>query len=252
MLEGLLQGWWAGQNQRSANDWSEYAMQRRHQWEAADLKAAGLNPILSAGGTPGGISGAPPAPVPDLTNAVSSAWQRKQMDAQIEATKAEAESKYNLADWYKEQTAKTRLEQDNVSTDNYLKMRQAQHYDYMNPEVASRIPLNEAETSWKVADVKRIPFSIEGLKASAGRDRSQQLLNFGSVANSAKQLEILREELTKFQSENVGRKLDADFYQTETGKLSRFLDRMQTLFGVLGSAREADRRESAGSGVKRK
>lgn len=38
--------------QERANAFTRQMMQSRHQWEVADLKAAGLNPILSAGGTP--------------------------------------------------------------------------------------------------------------------------------------------------------------------------------------------------------
>lgn len=46
------------------------AMQHRHQWEVADLRKAGLNPILSAGGsgTPGGSASIPSSPQMDFAN----------------------------------------------------------------------------------------------------------------------------------------------------------------------------------------
>lgn len=46
------------------------AMQHRHQWEVADLRKAGLNPILSAGGsgTPGGSASIPSTPNFDFLN----------------------------------------------------------------------------------------------------------------------------------------------------------------------------------------
>lgn len=46
-------------------------MKNRHQWEVEDLRKAGLNPILSAGGS-GASGNAPPIVAPDLAGAMKS------------------------------------------------------------------------------------------------------------------------------------------------------------------------------------
>lgn len=48
------------------------AMQNRHQWEVADMRKAGLNPILSATGGSGAPGNAPPIVAPDLASAFKS------------------------------------------------------------------------------------------------------------------------------------------------------------------------------------
>lgn len=47
-------------------DWELLRGTHAHQWEVADLKAAGLNPVLSAGGS-GAVTGGISAPVPDTS-----------------------------------------------------------------------------------------------------------------------------------------------------------------------------------------
>lgn len=47
-------------------DWEFLRARHAHQWEVSDLKAAGLNPVLSAGGS-GAVTGGISAPVPDTS-----------------------------------------------------------------------------------------------------------------------------------------------------------------------------------------
>lgn len=74
------------------------AMQNAHQWEVADLRKAGLNPILSATGGSGASTGGLNSPMPDMSgveHGFSSALQGlmldrelKQRDASIDNTEA--------------------------------------------------------------------------------------------------------------------------------------------------------------------
>lgn len=73
--------------------WERERAQNAHQWEVEDLKKAGLNPIISAGGTgatTSGISGAMPdtSGYNKAVDAINSATTLKRTNAEIENLKA--------------------------------------------------------------------------------------------------------------------------------------------------------------------
>lgn len=82
-----------------ANDFTMHVLRNRHQLETQDLRAAGLNPILSANGGGPGASGAmytPQNPAAGMaegaTHAATASSQRSLIKAQIEATNASAQA----------------------------------------------------------------------------------------------------------------------------------------------------------------
>lgn len=106
-------------------DWQERMSNTAHQREVADLRAAGLNPILSATGGSGASFGSASAPGMDIKDSVgeglSTALQYKQLKAQVDNLKADSYLKGNQA-----QTESERFNTEIVNRENNTAVAQAQ------------------------------------------------------------------------------------------------------------------------------
>ncbi|MBQ8829591.1 MAG: hypothetical protein IJ022_05825 [Burkholderiaceae bacterium] len=121
----------AKQMQQRQIEWERERAQNAHQWEVQDLRNAGLNPVLSAGGSgasTGGIS-APSGFFSDFGSTINSAkqaeTQEKLMESQVKKNDAEVNNQNRLTD--------AQIDQIKQQTKN-LMVNTARTQNYYNAE----------------------------------------------------------------------------------------------------------------------
>ena len=167
-------------NRQSANKqmaFQENMSNTAYQRQMADLKAAGLNPILAAklGGasTPGGAMGT----MPDLGATISSAYQAG-------VSKQQADTQENLASW---QVQKIQTETRKIAVDTNLSYAQTERLQAEIPKIAAEVERIKAETGFKQA-ITAIPQLVSDLVGT--------LREAGDVQNSSS-LQMRLESLIK-------------------------------------------------------
>lgn len=117
LLGGILGSTVSGLFARSAARDQAAAIERmykhRHQWAVADLKKAGLNPILSAGGAAGAVAPPQQAVTPDfaggIQKGVASALAKKQLDLVDEQSRTERFRQAQLVATARQENARARV-----------------------------------------------------------------------------------------------------------------------------------------------
>jgi len=109
---------WAVEDDQRNKAWMERMSNTAHQREVEDLRKAGLNPILSAGGGAGasspssGLPDVDKADTPDYQKAVSSAIEAALTEKQMKVMDKQAEQHETAAQLNRETSRKTKREAD--------------------------------------------------------------------------------------------------------------------------------------------
>lgn len=213
-----------------------YQQQNAHQFEVGDLKAAGLNPILSA--TNSQIAGMGSAPSTSdngvgagVTNSITAALTR-QANVEIEKTKADIaliEAKANAtnaktnaitAGIHGDDISKANERYDadtaNIKSDTRLKNVTA---DYTSAKQSNEAKLTQAEFERIQNDIRianeKLPYEIDNIVANSQNARATASYMLSMVSLNAKKEKLTDQQIKQIEADlNDPKKLmDKDFWE---------------------------------------
>ena len=152
--------------QKRQIEWERERATSAHQWEVEDLKKAGLNPILSAGGsgaTTGGIS----APLPDMSG-LETAGSAFKVKTEMDKNKAETQTQKATVENIIEDTNLKIEEQAKTSAETAVKLAEEKLITKKQATEASEQALKYAQTQKIDTETKvmmsKLEFEIGVLK----------------------------------------------------------------------------------------
>lgn len=166
-------------------------MKNRHQWEVEDMRKAGLNPILSAGGS-GSPGNAPIIEAPDVAGASAKAVEASLGKSQEELIKAQTQQSISSAHQAESQTALNNTEEKRVGFESDRSLEAVGTQALTNYILKEQWAQEKLKTANSALETERHKMAFDYMKEHSGAwsfGQWMQLLNpFGTsapVVNSA-------------------------------------------------------------------